>query len=71
MKEIKPVVTEKRHLDIQKQPFLITTFCKVWTVKNMKQGSKSTNFELDLFLEERKFSIETWLEDIRSEVVEK
>ena len=41
MKENKPVITEKHHSHKRDETFLITFFFKVWTIKNLDQGSKS------------------------------
>ena len=51
MKEIKPVLLEQHRFNNRDEAFLVTTFWKFWTIKNLMQESTSAVFQLNLFLQ--------------------
>ena len=71
MKEIKTVVTDKKHFDNRDEIFLLPTFWKICTIKTLMRGAISTAFPVEHSSTRIGFSIENLLEEFDSVVIAK
>ena len=64
MKEIKTVVTDKKHFDNRDEIFLLPTFWKICTIKILMQGAILMVFSIKPSSKEVRFSIDNLLKEI-------